>query len=518
VVFRTALAIAALASCAAGADWTEYQSGPFRVISDSGDKAARDRLTELEQTRHVLGTMLGNGIISNDLKTVWPIVLVLFPTQKDYAPHALSQLFVPGGSANLCAWFAAAPLPLDLRHEIVRQLIESNAGRMGEPAETALGDLFSTLDVKATRVSLGAPLPAGALTGDRLRWWAKFQFLATQAEYAGKFRVYLNNIQQGGDETAAIRNAFDLSASELNRRVDAYLKRGVFEEVPASGESLNPNRDFVEKRLTQSTVSDLLAELAASGKSFPPASPRWLLAEGTRETLQQAAKANPRWGEPHFRLAALETNPLTKVVELKTAATLEPRNAGYWQALAEAQAAAGQHTDAAKSWASAEHAAADETERARIHQTRLDADQRRVDFELAEQARLAHEEAEALQRVKDAAAARLHAAEDAANLAQGGLKSTQTPVPFAELTTEGTVTGNLTRIDCVGGSMKLNVQPPSGASVVVLIRDSKAFLGANKAALVCGAQRPVRKVRVVHDAKPDAKMGTAGEIRNIEFP
>jgi hypothetical protein len=81
-------------------------------------------------------------------------------------------------------------------------------------------------------------------------------------------------------------------------------------------------------------VDDWLAELKAAGKTFSPVSPRGLLAAGTAVSLEQAAKANPRWAEPHVRLAALETNKLVKVSRLKTATTLEPNNSAYgklWQ-------------------------------------------------------------------------------------------------------------------------------------------------------------------------------------------
>ncbi len=61
--------------------------GPFRVISNAGDRPARERLTEMEQTRHVLAGMLGK----TDLQTVWPIVLVLFPNQKKLIPLHVFQ-------------------------------------------------------------------------------------------------------------------------------------------------------------------------------------------------------------------------------------------------------------------------------------------------------------------------------------------------------------------------------------------------------------------------------------------
>jgi len=507
VVLRTAIFIALLASAASAADWTEYRMGPFRVISDAGDRAARERLTQMEQTRHVLAGMLGK----TDLPTVWPMVLVLFPNQKEYGPRALPHPFVPGGSSDLSAWTADAPQPLDWRRELVRRLLTDNAGLLSGVTVTALEDLFSTIEVNATRVKLGArPM---SLPADRERAWAKVQLLATNPEYAGRFRVYLGNLQQGNEESVAARNGFDLTLEELNRRADAYFRAGVFEASPVSGEALNPNRDFVEKRLPQSDVDDWLAELKPAGKTFPPASPRGLLAAGTAVSLEQAAKANPRWAEPHVRLAALETNLLVKVSRLKVATTLEPRNSSYWQALAEAQTAADQPIDAAKSWISAERTAPSETERARIHQIRVDADLRRVEIELADKKRAADERAADLQRVKDAAAAEIRAAEVKANREQGGLKSGATPVPFAQIYGGETITGTLVQVECLNGPRRLTIQRANN-TVKVLIRGTD---GMNPADFVCGQQKPVRQVMVTHDSKPDTKLGTIGNVQTYEL-
>jgi hypothetical protein len=514
MVFRTALAIAALTSSAFAADWTEYRSGPFRVASNAGDKVARERLNALEQTRNALGTMLGKA----DLQTTFPVVLVLFPNQREYGPRALTQPFIHGGSAELSAWTADTPQPLDWRREIIHQLIESNAGRMPEAIETALGDLFATIDVTGTRVLVGAPLPGGVLTADRFRAWAKVQLLATSPDFAGRFRIYLNNLQQGGDEALASRNSFNLAAADLDRRVDEYIKASVFQAVSVSGRAISPARDFYERRMPQTEVDALLAELKAAGKSFPPDSARGLLAQGTQTSLELAAKANPRWAEPHVRLAAFETAPLDKVKELKIAAELEPRNAGNWEALAEAQTAAELPSDAVKSWSLAERSASTDTERARIHQTRLEAGQRKTDFELANRQRLADEEAARLQRIKDNAAAEIHAAEDAANRQLPGLKPGETAIKWDDLHSGPTVTGTLTRIDCLNGPLRLTIQKTGGGTAMLLIRDPKALLNSGVSTNACGVQRPARKIKVLHDDKPDAKLGTAGDIQFIEFP
>jgi len=522
-VLRPVLIAALLAAPCFGADWIEYRSGPFHVFSDAGDRKAREALTHLEQLRYELGGLIGKeGLGKSDLTTIWPIHLVLFANQREYGPHVLPQPLVDGGSATLAAWTGDTPLPRDLLRAITARLIEDNGTRMAEPIETALCDLFSTIQVNATHVSLGAPLPAGELTGARLRMWAKLQMLETQPEYSGKLRVYLNNLLQAGEEDAAVRNAFDTTPAKLEAQTDAYLRAGKFEAAPVSGRALNPNRDFIEKNVERPAIDALIAELAAGGKSFPPDSPRGLLAKNTRSSLELAAKANPRWAEPHFKMAALETDPAAKIAHLKTAASLDPRNAGYWQTLALAQTEVKLYADAEKSWTAAERAAVNPAERARIHQAKLDLEDQRAAFEIAERKRALEEEAQELQRIKNAAAAEVHAAEQAANQRLGANASNiQNPVPWFGDGTGERVSGILTRVDCLNGPLRLTIQPDTGAPARLLIRDPKQLTVAadsGEAVFGCGAQKPARKIEVQHNAKPDAKLGTAGDIVVVKFP
>jgi hypothetical protein len=396
----------------------------------------------------------------------------------------------------------------------VRRLIADNAGLLSGVTVTALEDLFSTIEVNVTRVKLGArPL---SLTADREKEWAKIQFLATTPEYSGRFRIYLANLQEGNEESVAARNGYGMTLEELNGRADAYFRAGVFEASSVFGEALNPKRDFIEKRLPKSDVDDWLAELQAAGKTFPPASPRGLLAAGTAASLEQAAKENPRWAEPHVRLAELETNRLVKVSRLKAATALEPQNSAYWQALAEAQTAAGQPVDAAKSWISAERTARSDAEHTRIHQIRMEAEQRRIDAEMADTKRAADERAADLQRVKDAAAAEVRAAEAKANREQGGLKSGATPIPFSNyISDEGTYfTGTLMQVDCLNGPRRLTIQTPSGAILKLAVQSTE---GLKTTDFACGVQKPVRQISGGHDSKPDAALGTSGNVKIYEL-
>jgi hypothetical protein len=42
--------------------------------------------------------------------------------------------------------------------------------------------------------------------------------------------------------------------------------------------------------------------------------------------------------------------------------------------------------------------------------------------------------------------------------------------------------------------------------------------GAKEAQFGCGAAKPVRKIRLTYEAKPDAKLGTLGDVLVVEFP
>jgi len=511
----------------AHAGWIEYTIGPFRVDSDAGNKSARDRLNEMEQLRHALGIMLGQdslgvgGPQEKQLQTVWPVQVILFSNTREYAPHALNQPFIEGGSAMLSAWTSDKPMPRDWLRALTRMLIEENAGRLPPSIETALCDLFSTISVKGTKVMLGAPLPADEVPPDRLHEWAKMQLLATGPDFSGKLRIYLNNLQGGGDLMLASRNAYGMTPAQLDQQVDAYVRAGSFHAMEVSAEALNPNLDFIEKPIEKAAVDELFAELAANGKNFPPESPRGLLAQGTRPALELAIKANPKWAEPHARLAALESDKAVKIQQLKTATGLAPRNPAYWQALAEAQADAKLYADADKSWAAAMRAAPTDAERARIQKIRLDLDEQRAAYEAAEKRRIAAEQAAELQRIKDSAAAEVHAAEDAANKKLGGVRPGEKPEQWWADPAGEKLSGTLVRVDCLaGGPLRLTINIDGGGTIRLLIRDLNHLTVDTNGGVkfACGVVRPPRKIHVIYTVKADAKLNTIGDVSMVEFP
>jgi hypothetical protein len=509
------IGIALAAASAWGAAWTKMTSGPFHVITDATNRAPRQRLSELDQLRSTLGTYLGK----DDLDLVWPVNLILFANQREYTPQAPKQLLVDGPDAEFSAWMADTALPHDLLRVIARRLIEDNTQRMPDAIEQALADFMATIEIKDKHLLIGAAPGPGELPEPRMRVWAKIQMLATQPDYSGKLRIYFNNLQQGGDEDVAAHNAFNLSAAELNKRADEYYAAGNFAAMAPAGPPINPDRDFETIRVAGDDMKDLLKELASDGKTFPPDSPRGLMQQRTRDALEQAGKANPRWAAPHDALASLLGDPAAKVKELKLATSLEPRNTDYWQDLAIAEEDVFEYGEADKAWRMAERAATSDADKARLRKQRVALDERGAQAAVEEQRAKITAANDDTEAVKKAAEARLHAVEKAVNKRAGALDP-GTPVLPWQLEAEGQkLSGNLTNVDCLkGGVLRLTVQPQSGPAVKLLIPDVSAVASSGNVEFRCGVVKPPKTISLVHDGKADAAQGSIGNVRTVEMP
>ncbi len=109
--------------------WIQIRSGPFDVLSSAGDRPAREALNQLEQVRHIVGTVLGKP----DLTTLWPIRVLVVKSGQPVPPTLSRDAYVAALSAN-------APIPREWLRECIRILIDSNARRMSAGIESGLAD------------------------------------------------------------------------------------------------------------------------------------------------------------------------------------------------------------------------------------------------------------------------------------------------------------------------------------------------------------------------------------------
>jgi hypothetical protein len=541
--------------------WEAVKSGPFEVYTSGSDKIAREKLMYLEQFRETLRVITGKP----EMRLVWPVRVLVFKNAKQMPAATVS--FALGRDARMLAVAESAPFSRESLKELARILLYENTNRLPQPIEDGLIELLSTLEVNLTHVTLGAPVPEA----ERSHGWAFMQLVTVNPDYAGRSRVMISNLEQSGDFEAACRNAFEKTLAQMNQQADAYLKSGNFVTGSVSARALSPTRDFKLEQLDADAgkvaMADLLlavgsgqAAAAYEGLHGAPGAEgfgllalkdhkdnearrlfqsaiesgsenarAWLEA-GRLETdptkaradLKKAADLNPHWAEPYFRMAEVEKDNLEqRAALLKKAATFDPRNIDYWQALARTDIAAKNYPEAQKAWAGAERAAANDEERARIHQVRLQVEQERADYEAAERKRIAEERERDIQRVKAQSDAAIHAAEAAANgkLNPDGAAPPKAVGWYEDLHGNASVEGLFERLNCLGRQAHLVIQGTDGKTLQLLVRDPSqlVIVGGGEKAFGCGAQKPPQKVLVEYIAKPDAKQRTAGEAVSIEF-
>ncbi len=538
----------------------ELGSGPFHVLCAAGDKAAREQMNQLEQFRHALGSALGKS----DLHLTWQVEVIVFKNGRQLPPA--SPTLTLARDSYLIATTENAGVSPDRFRELARLFIEQNTSHLPVEIERGLLDLFSTLQVSGTHITLGTPIPAAA----RSRDWARMHLLNVEPAYAGRTRVLISNLEQGSDLDVGYRNAYEKSVAQIDKQLDAYVVAGTFGTTTISARPINAMRDFHLSTADADTPKLAIADLLLSTNS-PNAESAYNALHGSdaaeglgllalhankkaeaarlfasaiasetknarvyfeaallesdppkaRKQLARAITLNPAWGEPPYRLALLETDLDRRSELLKKATSLDPRKVEYWQALAKNETDAARFIDAQKAWGGAERAAATPEERSRIRETRLQLQGDRAEHEAAERRRKAEEEARDLERVKNASMAAIHEAESRTNkkLNPDGSAPPKALEWWNGTDASGKLEGTLQRFDCMGRQARLIIHGGDGKTVQLLVRDPSQIVlsGGGELTLACGPQKPPRKVLVLYNPKPDKKLGTAGEAASIEF-
>lgn len=534
--------------------WSELNIGPFFVDSETDSAAAHDALTQLEQLRWVLGGLLETP----DLKSVWPIRVVLSESAKTNATTAGTEFVLQNGRYVLLT-APGSRLPLG---QVAAILIEANTPRMPPEVESGLQQLFDTLEAHGSHVTWGGKPVLANLA------YARMQLLATKFEYGASLHVFLNALKGGSTLRAAEKNAFNQDPAALEKEAADRLAKGDWQAVSVSGRALDPKRDFGEHsidaviagvyladsqlnfdpksaetaykaavaaggsaaalgyeglaqiaRLNHADPVPFLESASKAGSKSAPVYVALAAALGDMATddqalplLKKAAELNPMWAEAVFRQAEFTYDKPEKESVMKRATQLDPRISHYWIELAKVQTLNGHVQAAQGSWLRAEDSAPNEAERERIHQLREGSEDERLDA--ADAARRREREAVHLadQRAQQSEMDRIHAAEAKANQALDAASGTAAPadvVPWNSVVPKKKITGVLTQVDCLHTGVRLLVK--SGSQVLALYLKDATSLN-----LACGAQRSTRRVTISYLAEPDENRHTEGEVTAIQ--
>jgi hypothetical protein len=446
---------------------------------------------------------------------------------------------------------------------VARLLLEANTPRLPAHVDRNLPRLFQNVSAHGSRVTW-AQKPAKPDLD-----WARVQMFATKPEYAGRFSVFLNNLRGGALLSVAEANAFGKPSDVLEKEVAVYLASGVIPEITVSARPLDPKRDFGEHSLDETLAAVFIGDaflktdhakaeeaykaagnadleslaqegfalLAKAEKNDPDeyledaishgTKSAWVYAEAADSgsagdasaSLMKARELNPRWWVPPAKLAEITEDPRQKEQYLKEACQKNPRSADLWQELAELQTRQGKGQAAQNSWIRAEDAAASPEERSAIHGKRRALENDRLDA----QQNARKQEAQAAKaeddRLREAQLARIREAEQKAATANSGGKDESSGEVLQWWNAgEHPAQGDLMKVDCLGEQARLLLKLDDGKRLSLLIADpAKVRKEGPDAEFACGALAKPRKVSLTYKARPDKRVGTAGDLISIRF-
>jgi hypothetical protein len=548
---RRLLVFALLPGLLAAEDhWVKFLSGPFELWTDASTRAAREDLVRFEQFRHALGEVVGEA----DLQTPKPIRILVF---KDARAWSLPSPVTEGRDAYNIVLDEKAVPGAAVFTGLARLLLDANSTRMPAGFERGLIAFFSTVRVDGIRITAGTPPPQPDLD------WARVHLLVTDPQYYGKLRVLLYNLRKGVAADPSYRNAFGKAAAEIESEAQQHLAARTFQTTTLSSQAMSPN-DFAERQVSDADARLARADLMAGSQSAAEyeallkdqvkvaeaeeglgllalreqhrdeaklhleaamaaksSSARCYIEyaklepdnEKATQALLRAAGINPKLDEPFALMAQRDTDPLKRLAHWKAAAERNPRNAAYWQALAEGYLAEHNYAEAAKAWDQGAQAATDPAERDRMRQARASIEQQRLDYE-DEQRR---KEAAEVEKLKQQARADVRALEQ--KYSQPNSDAHDKPVAWWNgPKPSGKVNGSLKQVDCLGSQSRLIVEGDDHKTTKLLLTDPGkiAVIGGGTLTLSCGVQK-ARHVTIEYFPKTNSRLATAGEIATIEF-
>ncbi len=516
--------------------WVRARLGSFEAISDSGRKAAIQGLSQFEQFRFALGSVMGQS----ELRLDPPLRILVFRNAQEMASNGCNG-FQTGRDREVTCTTAEGQLPPELIRALTRKLLESNFAAMPGGIERALETFFSTVQSSAVHVQWGAPPPNSA---DRTREWALLHRLITQPDYAGRAHIYLHNLANGMDSNGAIRSLSE-DPARFNAEIDRYFTAGVFAPAQAPNRPLNPERDFNTTILTSDEGQLMRADMLGAGAE---AIYQTLLKAGKHvaedheglailamragnisgarthmdaarqagthnvvaltqfaalekdpelaiTVLHEALTLDPKYGPAHWVLGEKISEPPRRMMEWKQAVALTPRNYARWTQYAKLCESLKQYAEAGRAWLAAAQAAPDVPTREQALTARGQIDQLRLDDEYEQRRKEAAAKAAEIDRLKNDA--RREIAELEARSRTKPLSKDEKVMDWDQVDRDGeAMTVSLVRVDCAGKQVTLSVKDAKGKLQKMAVPDiSHVEITGGDGKLTCGVQK-ARTVRI----------------------
>jgi len=291
------LALLVLAAIPAAAKWVRIDSGALTVISDSGERTAREVLARADLARRVFADSFRD-------RTPLPLPIHVFAISGArflaIRPGENTRGFYQSAAErDFIVLDTSSPLSRVIFHEFVHMVLNHTSGPLPRWLEEGLAEFYSTLEAGKGKVRLGQPIDLHLrilaarpwLSGEEIaqvtkdsphyneaarsgifyaQSWALVHMLRLDETYRSGFAGFLSLLEAGESPAAAFQSAFGKSLSEAVTELKGYLERpGLpFLEIEAT---LDP---APAAAAVVSEFSDWDGELAFAGLALECGRPR----------------------------------------------------------------------------------------------------------------------------------------------------------------------------------------------------------------------------------------------------
>jgi len=332
--------------------WIRLRAAHLEILSDAGERSARQALQRLEEVRQVIPAGESRGPL--DLR------VFIFASERDYrayAPTPASGGFYQSGfEHDYIVTHAGDELDRAVVHEYVHFVLGQQSASLPAWFEEGMADFYSNLEISRNRLRAGAAIEEHRALLNRARWldaaalrfppakdqglyyaqsWALVHMLNLDAAYRDGMPRFVELMAGGAaSDTTIFEQAFGPSLERALTDLRAYVPR--MRDSVLQAPPLDPLSKASLERLSAVDAQLLRAELA-----LRVAKP--LLAA---ELYRQAARDYPNNSAAAAGLGALASaqgRTEEARAQLERAVRLDPGNASAWfeSAMLEQDAGAG---------------------------------------------------------------------------------------------------------------------------------------------------------------------------------
>jgi Flp pilus assembly protein TadD len=304
--------------------WIRLRSSNFEMYTSAGSRGARDTIREFEQVRGFFLQAFKKPP-SNPL----PVRLVVFGSQKEYAPYAINEFATAYYHQNanrdyiVMSRGGADTFPIAV-HEYVHLLVR-HAGLNPPPwLNEGVAELYSTLRPMGNKILVGDLIAGRYQALLQNKWiplsvilavdqnspyynekskaggfynesWALTHMLFFRAEYRDKFGELLQRSSSGEDSAKVLQDLYGRPAAQIEKDLQSYLHGNSFQGaiVPAKLDK-DPN-DIPVEELPDFDKQVVLADLLCRPGNESAA----------QTALETLVQKDPKRPEPYHALGYL---------------------------------------------------------------------------------------------------------------------------------------------------------------------------------------------------------------------